>query len=116
MRTNAIKTGDCYFIGKLVVHDICANSAYVSKMLLNAMKLNAPLPASEFAFILNYTEVPVKITVVLVGELRDIGTMIPIIEEALQSNGQLMVAKAEVQGGGRFESLGFIIPAPLKHN
>lgn len=114
MRTNTIKIGDCYFIGKLVAHDICANIADVSKMLLNAMELNSSLSASEFAFNLNYTQVPVKITVFLVGELHNIDTMRPIIEEASQSNGQLMVAKAEVQAGERLESLGFTISAPLK--
>lgn len=81
-------------------------------MLLTAMKQNAPLP-SELALILDYTKVPVKITVVLVGEIRATGTMRPIIEKASRSDGQLMVVNAKVQGG---ESLGFTITPPLKQD
>lgn len=63
---------------------------------------------------MDYTQVPVEIKVILVGELHGIDVTCEVmIEEALQSGGRSMVVMSEVQRGSMYARLGHIINTPL---
>lgn len=87
-------------------------------------KLNAAMNASptgrspsEFAFSLDYTRVPVEISVFPVGEHPDPDEYWELtIERALQSNGRLMAARALVQRGDGVKETLFTTPVPKKRD
>lgn len=65
---------------------------------------------SKFVINMDYTQVPLEITIVPIGELRNIDQpMETAIETALKSNGKLMVAMVKVRGGAVISSSPFTV-------
>ncbi|KZP28805.1 hypothetical protein FIBSPDRAFT_234738 [Athelia psychrophila] len=107
-----LSKGDVSFLRAIIRHDIYDNAAAV-EMLHTAIAHRHCSP-SEFAFSMDYTQVPVEIKVILVGELHGIDVTCEVmIEEALQSGGRSMVVMSEVQRGSMYARLGHIINTPL---
>lgn len=77
--------------------------------------LEAGQSPSEFAFSLDYTSVPLAVTVVPLKELRgDDGVIASLTERALQSGDQLMAVQAKIQRGDNLAYHTMVTTPPLK--
>lgn len=104
------------FIGDIVDNDLLQNNKSAKKLLRKALKAPPTQRSpSEFFFLLDYTKVPVYITVFAVAELhRKDPVWNDLADKALQSDGKLMTARARVQRGGIAIFRSYMINNPME--
>lgn len=97
-------------------NDLLQNTESVEKLLREALEASsAQHSPSEFFFVLDYTKVPVYITVFPVADLhRKDPVWNDLADKALQSDGKLMTARARVQRGGIAIFRSYLINNPLE--
>ncbi|KZP22034.1 hypothetical protein FIBSPDRAFT_1043749 [Athelia psychrophila] len=109
--------GESKLLFDIMSTEIHANKEPRGKLIAALSAAPAGCSPSEFAFSLDYTKVPVEISVFPVGEHPDPDEYWEqTIERALQSNGRLMAARALVQRGDGIKETLFTTPVPQKRD
>ena len=90
--------------------------AHLEKLLSYIKEQGEPtLSISSLAMNLNYTTVPVTVTVVRASELRGIDDCWDrLIQQAQGSGGDYIFTRAEVRRGDLVPSVANLIPAPVR--
>lgn len=99
--------GETRFIGNILYKDVWENGELMKTLLTAHLdKKSSHHSSSEFAFDFDYTQVPSRMRVFPISDLRGVSAEWDIIiEGCLRSEGKLMVAKVSVQRGSRTGTL-----------
>ncbi|KZP27829.1 hypothetical protein FIBSPDRAFT_927821 [Athelia psychrophila] len=107
--------GETRFIGKIVFKDIGENGELM-KALLTAHpdKQSSRRSSSEFVFHFDYTRVPSTMRLLLTSDLSGMhAEWDKIVEDCVRSEGEMMVATAEVQRGSMTRTLVYPFPTTM---
>ncbi|KZP20257.1 hypothetical protein FIBSPDRAFT_932317 [Athelia psychrophila] len=104
--------GETRFISRILLNDVWENGELMKALLTTHLdKQTPPRSSSEFAFEFDYTQVPPRIRVIPISDLRGVSAEWDnTIEDCLRSEGEMMVAKVSMQRGSMTGTLVYSFP------